>query len=67
MDKFEYLTVEHEFTWRGNKKINDFQAKLNTLGSEGWELVNSLSINMGIYGATSSIVSVFKRKISEGK
>ena len=65
MDKFEYLTIEHKLGFGINIKINDFQAKLKELGSDGWDLVSSFPTALS--GTTQTIVSIFKRKIIEGE
>ena len=64
MAKFEYYTMIYDTKgWTGGVvHVGDFQNRLNVLGSNGWELVNSVSTNQS-YGSTKSIVSIFKRKI----
>ncbi|WP_374585314.1 DUF4177 domain-containing protein [Pseudoduganella sp.] len=39
----------------------DFEAQLNQLGAQGWELVSVFDTNMAAHGATREIVAVFKR------
>ena len=66
MEKFEYHTFIYDTAgfMGGKVDANDFQDRLNMLGSQGWELVSSVTTNQG-QGFTRSIVSVFKRKVSE--
>lgn len=45
----------------GILEIEDFNAELNKLGEQGWELVSCLSTNMG-QGATRDVVAILKRK-----
>lgn len=62
--KFEYKmeTYETKGLWGGIVNNEDFEAKLNQLGAEGWELVNSLP-STEIQGRTSYIISIFKRLV----
>lgn len=66
MEKFEYHTLIYNTEGFTGGKVdgNDFQNKLNALGSQGWELVSCVSTNQG-NGFTRSIVSIFKKRITE--
>ena len=59
MEEFEYCTMVYTLQgfW-GNKVEADFEERLNYYGSQGWELVNSVSTSY-------TIVSIFKRKIRQ--
>ncbi|MBS1511385.1 MAG: DUF4177 domain-containing protein [Bacteroidetes bacterium] len=67
MDKFEYKIINVS---REHMKSNDFQSdlmdKLNALGDDGWELIQTESINdssiMWKAGVTTEFLFVFKRK-----
>lgn len=65
MDKYEYYTYVYntEGIMGGKVDVNVFQNELNKLGSDGWELVSSVSTNQA-NGYSKSIVSIFKRKLS---
>lgn len=61
--KWEYKTVLFEASgWFFGGKLDqkEFQASLNALGAEGWELVNVFDTNMA-HGQTRDIVAVLKR------
>ena len=60
--KYEYKTISYDAGGIFGGKVNesDFEAMLNRLGAEGWELVNCLASNV-TYGKTAYIVAVFKR------
>jgi len=63
--KWEYLTVMFKATgfWLGGKLDGDaFNAKINELGEQGWELVSVFDTNMS-RGETRDVVAVFKRSI----
>ena len=62
MNKFEYkvLTIKKGTFTSGDKYADQFEAELNTLGAEGWELVE-LSGNLMLEGF---IITVFKREVS---
>lgn len=64
MEQFEYKTLFTDAKGFLGGKVDtlEFQNDLNRLGSEGWELVSSLSSNQS-YGSTRWIVSIFKRKV----
>lgn len=60
---WEYKTVKlsanHGFLG-GKVDIQELNSQLNELGSLGWELVNTITTNMG-YGTSRDIISIFKR------
>lgn len=60
--QWEYKSVAlaaHGFLG-GKLDLVAFDALLNTLGRDGWELVNAFDTNYG-QGATRDVVAVFKR------
>lgn len=62
--RFEYLTYKFAtagFIAGGNLDGDAFNAKLNELGHEGWELVSCFDTNM-MHGRTRDVVAVFKRE-----
>ncbi|MDL2274009.1 DUF4177 domain-containing protein [Oscillospiraceae bacterium OttesenSCG-928-G22] len=62
MERFEYFTLVYDTKGLSGGKVEpDFQDRLNELGSEGWELVNSVATNQG-NGFTRCIVAIFKRR-----
>lgn len=63
MEKFEYqvTTYETKGFWGGSVEKHALEDELNHLGNGGWELVSCTSTNQS-YGATKSIVCIFKRK-----
>ncbi|MBQ3999780.1 MAG: DUF4177 domain-containing protein [Oscillospiraceae bacterium] len=63
MDKFEYkvVTFDTKGFWGGNVETMQIEEQLNLLGSNGWEMISCTSTNMS-YGASKSIVCIFKRK-----
>ena len=63
MEKFEYKVVVYDTKgfWGGSVEVNQFESKLDLLGANGWELVSCTSTNQS-YGASKSIVCIFKRK-----
>ena len=64
MEKFEYKTVftDAKGVFGGKVDINKFQDELNTLGQQGWELVNTVATAQS-YGSTRWVISIFKRKL----
>jgi hypothetical protein len=65
-DGWEYHTEVFDFRrWNsaGHFDGEAFTSRANTLGWEGWELVNSMDTNFN-QGATFWIVAVFKRKLT---
>lgn len=62
--KFEYksLTIPAEGLFGGKVNAQELEQRLNALGAEGWELVNTFASNE-TYGKTGYIVSVFKRPV----
>lgn len=63
MDKYEYKVVAYDTKgfWGGNVEINQIENQLNQFGDCGWEMVSCTSTNQS-YGASKSIVCIFKRK-----
>lgn len=61
--RFEYLTLKFATSnWfaGGNLDGDAFNAKLNELGTVGWELVSVFDTNM-LHGRTRDVVAVLKR------
>ena len=67
MEKFEYKTIVFEsmIYKKLSSKIddNEFQYQLDELGKQGWELVSAIPFSGLTQGSTTSIVTIFKRKI----
>ncbi len=63
MGKYEYrvVTFDTKGFWGGDVETSQIQDQLNLLGNDGWETVSCTSTNQS-YGATKSIVCIFKRK-----
>lgn len=63
MEKYEYrvVTFDTKGFWGGDVETLQIQDQLNLLGNDGWEMVSCTSTNQS-YGATKSIICVFKRK-----
>ncbi|MDF2510591.1 MAG: hypothetical protein K0S04_457 [Herbinix sp.] len=63
MEQFEYKTLytDAKGVFGGKVDQYSFQNELNELGSQGWELVNSVATAQS-YGSTRWIISIFKRK-----
>ena len=63
MEKFEYkvMTFDTKGFWGGSVEVNQLEKQLNQLGNDGWEMVSCTSTNQS-YGASKSIVCIFKRK-----
>lgn len=59
--KFEYKVLKIDQYWKWLAKIPE--KELNDLGKEGWELVAATPIGKGGFGATSSVILIFKRKV----
>ncbi len=63
--KWEYkvLSLEASGFWSGGGKIDldKYEATLNELGKDGWELVSSFDTNKN-YGETKNVISIFKRE-----
>ena len=60
--QWEYKTVQiaaHGFLG-GKVDREAFEALLNGLGAEGWELVAAFDTNQG-YGQTRDVIAIFKR------
>ena len=63
MERFEYKVVTFDTNgfFGGNVDTMQIESQLNQLGNEGWEMVSCTSTNQS-YGASKSIVCMFKRK-----
>ena len=63
MDKWEYTTVKVELKGfaGGILDINKFNAELNNLGNDGWELISCFATTGG-QGYGREAIAVFKRK-----
>ncbi len=63
MEKFEYKVVTFDTTgfFGGNVETRQVETQLNLLGNDGWEMISSTSTNQS-YGASKSIVCIFKRR-----
>ncbi|QIB68799.1 DUF4177 domain-containing protein [Aminipila butyrica] len=64
MEKFEYKTLLTDVKgfWGGEVDPMAFQAQLNELGAQGWELVSMVPTAQS-QGNTRWILSTLKRKI----
>jgi len=64
MDRWQYQTVQFDMGGflGGILDLDSFQATLNELGAEGWELVSCFDTNMS-QGQSRFVIAVFKRKI----
>jgi hypothetical protein len=45
---------------KGEINVEKFTSTLNELGKEGWELTNSLGLNLS-NGPTKNVIAIFKR------
>jgi hypothetical protein len=63
--RFEYRSVMLEPGGFLGGKVDQtkFEAELNRMGQDGWELVSAFDTNQS-YGATRFVVAVFKREVS---
>lgn len=63
MEQFEYKVVAYDTKgfFGGNVEVHQIEGQLNLLGNAGWEMVSCTSTNQS-YGATKSVVCIFKRK-----
>ena len=63
MEKYEYKVVAYDTKgfFGGNVEISQIEKQLNLLGNDGWEMVSSTTTSQS-YGASKSIVCIFKRK-----
>ena len=66
MEKYEYkiVTFDTKGFWGGNVETIQIENQFNLLGNDGWEMVGCTSTNQS-YGASKSIVCIFKRKIDQ--
>lgn len=65
MKRYEYklLDVPTKFSWSGGKvNLQDLATKLNELGKQGWEVVNTTDTNM-THGASRGLVVILKRDL----
>lgn len=65
MERWEYKSIKvHTTGWFGGKLDTDsFDAELNSLGSEGWELTSCFDTSQS-QGSSREVIAVFKRKVS---
>lgn len=65
MTLWEYKTVQFETkgVTGGKLDINNFNSVLNDHGRNGWELVSCFDTNQS-YGASRSVIAVFKRPLN---
>ena len=63
MDVWEYQTLQLEATgfMGGIINMEEFRAQLNSMGSQGWELVSCFDTNMN-QGQTRYVIAIFKRR-----
>ncbi len=66
MERWEYKTIKMEAKGLlgGVVDVARFDAMLNELGAQGWNMVSAFDTNMAAQGATRDIVAVFKRPVS---
>lgn len=64
MERFEYKTLFTDAKGVFGGKVDPiaFQAQLNELGDQGWELVSTVAVTQS-QGSTRWIISTFKRRI----
>lgn len=64
--KWEYRSIAiNAEGWFIGGKVNMqlFTERLNDLGSQGWELVNTFDTNQ-LHGSTREVIAILKRSIS---
>ena len=63
MDKWEYKSIKIETRgfWTKKLDVNEFDEHLNSLGSDGWELVSCFDTSQ-YQGESRDVIAVFKRK-----
>ena len=63
MEKFEYKVVTYDTGGFAGGKVDALrmEEQLNLVGNDGWEMVSCTSTNQN-YGASRSIVCIFKRR-----
>jgi hypothetical protein len=63
MERWEYKTIKMEAKgfMGGVVDTDKFDAMLNELGAQGWNLVSVFDTNLAANGASREIVAVFKR------
>lgn len=67
MKKYEYNVLKMDvrggfFSGGGVVDADSLQAKLDSLGKEGWELVNTFDTNMQ-EGRSRDLILIFKREV----
>lgn len=64
MEKWEYKSTKLETRGMmgGILELDEFNSKLNMLGSQGWELVSCMTTSRG-NGYTREAIAVFKRQV----
>ena len=64
MDRFEYKVFAYDTKgfFGGSVEVEQLEEQLNLFGEEGWEMVSWTNSTQS-YGASKSIVCIFKRKI----
>lgn len=65
MNLFEYkiLDVPTKFSWSGGKmNVQELADKLNDLGRQGWEVVNTIDTNM-YQGASRGLIIILKKSL----
>ena len=55
------MTYDTKGFWGGSVEVQQIEAQLNLLGNDRWEMVSCTSTNQS-YGASKSIICIFKRK-----
>jgi hypothetical protein len=63
MDRWEYKSIKIEVRgfWTKKLDVNEFDDQLNSLGSDGWELVSCFDTSQ-YQGESKEVIAVFKRK-----
>jgi hypothetical protein len=63
MDQWEYKTLKMDTKGflGGLLDTEEFEAHLNELGTQGWELVGAFDTNQS-HGASREVIAVFKRR-----
>ena len=74
MEQYEYKTIRLEFKMQAKKGffkigieslVENFDEKINELGKQGWELINTIPVaNPGAWGGQSGyFYCIFKRQV----
>ena len=63
MDQWEYKTIKMDTKGflGGLLDTEAFEASLNDLGGQGWELVGAFDTNQS-HGASREVIAIFKRR-----